>query len=147
MVRLPTLGLAAASCDHLQHPVRGEALAGPLEHQAQPRRLGAGRCRGKVSGNSYGKLGDPERLSELVRRLRPDITDTDALVLFELKPDNEASRGEGREQAGRYLAALNAVVESDKKLTGGPASRGRSSSNSRTGEHSGSCPGARQSPE
>ena len=66
-----------------------------------------------------GKLGDSERLSELVRRLRPDITDTDALVLFELKPDNETSRGEGREQAGRYLAALNAVVEPDKKLTGG----------------------------
>jgi hypothetical protein len=66
-----------------------------------------------------GQLGDPERLSELVRRLRPDITDTDALVLFELKPDNEASREEGRKQAGRYLAALNAVVEPDKKLMGG----------------------------
>ena len=30
-----------------------------------------------------GKLGNPECLSSLVRRLRPDITDTDALVLFE----------------------------------------------------------------
>jgi len=49
-----------------------------------------------------GKLGDPKRLPEFVRRLRPDITDTRALVLFELKPDNEASRREGREQAGRY---------------------------------------------
>jgi hypothetical protein len=43
-----------------------------------------------------GKLGDPERLPELVRRSRPDITDTRALVLFELKPDNEESRDKGR---------------------------------------------------
>jgi hypothetical protein len=66
-----------------------------------------------------GKLGNPKRLPEFVRRLRPDITDTRLLVLFELKPDNEASRVEGREQAGRYLAALNEAVEPDKKLTGG----------------------------
>jgi len=66
-----------------------------------------------------GKLGDPERLSEFVRRLRPDITDNYALVLFEIKPDNEASRVKGREQAGRYLAALNEAVEPDKKLAGG----------------------------
>ena len=66
-----------------------------------------------------GKLGNPKRLSEFVKRLRPDITDTVALVLFELKPDNEASCVEGREQAGRYLAALNAVAEPDKKLVGG----------------------------
>jgi hypothetical protein len=71
-----------------------------------------------------GKLGDSERLSELVRHLRPDITDTHALVLFELKPDNEASREEGREQAGRYLAALNEVVEPDKRLTGGTGFEG-----------------------
>ena len=66
-----------------------------------------------------GKLGNPERLSEFVRLLRPDITDTRLLVLFEIKPDDEESRGEGREQAGRYLAALNEAVEPDKKLTGG----------------------------
>jgi len=71
-----------------------------------------------------GKLGDPERLSSLVRRLRPDITDTDALVLFELKPDNEESREKGREEAGRYLAALNEVVKPDKKLTGGTGFEG-----------------------
>jgi len=34
-------------------------------------------------------LGDAERLSEFVRRLRPDITDTNALVLFEIKLDTE----------------------------------------------------------
>jgi hypothetical protein len=66
-----------------------------------------------------GKLGDPKRLSKAVRLLRPDITDTRALVLFELKPDNEESRREGREQAKRYLTALNEVVEPDKKLAGG----------------------------
>ena len=71
-----------------------------------------------------GKLGDPERLSALVRLLRPDITNTDALVLFEIKPDDEESRGEGREQAGRYLAALNKAVEPDRKLVGGTGFEG-----------------------
>ena len=71
-----------------------------------------------------GKLGDPERLSKFVRRLRPDIADTRLLVLFELKPDNEESRAIGREQAGRYLAALNEAVEPDKKLTGGTGFEG-----------------------
>jgi len=71
-----------------------------------------------------GALGDPDRLSERVRLLRPDITDTDALVLFEIKPDNEKSRAEGREQAGRYLAALNEAVDPDKKLTGGTGFEG-----------------------
>ena len=66
-----------------------------------------------------GKLGNPKRLSEFVRRLRPDITDTSALVLFEIKPDHEEGRQEGREQAGRYLAALNAAVEPHKQLAGG----------------------------
>ena len=71
-----------------------------------------------------GRLGDSKRLSEFVRRLCPDITDTDALVLFEIKPDDEASRREGREQAGRYLAALNEAVEPDKKLAGGSGFEG-----------------------
>ncbi|MFE8596109.1 hypothetical protein [Archangium violaceum] len=71
-----------------------------------------------------GRLGDPERLSALVRLLRPDITDTDALVLFEIKPDNEEGRKEGREQAGRYLAALNEAVEPGKKLAGGTGFEG-----------------------
>ena len=71
-----------------------------------------------------GKLGNPKRLSELVRRLRPDITDTRLLVLFEVKPDDEESRGEGRQQAGRYLAALNAAVDPDKKLVGGTGFEG-----------------------
>ncbi len=66
-----------------------------------------------------GELGDPKRLSELVRLLRPDITDTSARVLFEVKPDDEESREECREQAGRYLAALNKAVDPDKKLVGG----------------------------
>jgi hypothetical protein len=56
-------------------------------------------------------VGNPEHLSELVRRLRPDITDTRLLVLFEVKPDDEASREEGRQQAGRYLSALNKAVD------------------------------------
>lgn len=71
-----------------------------------------------------GELGDPERLAKFVRRLRPDITDTNALVLFEIKPDDEESREKGREQAGRYLAALNEAAEPDKKLRGGTGFEG-----------------------
>jgi hypothetical protein len=71
-----------------------------------------------------GKLGDPQRLSELVRLLRPDITDTSYRLLFEIKPDDEESRDEGREQAGRYLAALNAAVDPDKQLVGGTGYEG-----------------------
>jgi hypothetical protein len=71
-----------------------------------------------------GKLGDPERLPKFVRLLRPDITDTRLLVLFEVKPDDEESRDEGREQAGHYLAALNAAVDPDKKLVGGTGFEG-----------------------
>ncbi|WP_245814730.1 hypothetical protein [Cystobacter ferrugineus] len=71
-----------------------------------------------------GKLGDPKRLSKFVRLLRPDITDTSALVLFEIKPDNEEGLKEARQQAGRYLAALNGAVEPDKKLKGGTGFEG-----------------------
>ncbi|HYO51171.1 hypothetical protein [Archangium sp.] len=71
-----------------------------------------------------GKLGDPNRLAEFARLLRPDIADTTDLLLFEIKPDDEESRREGREQAGRYLAALNEVVEPDKKLVGGTGFEG-----------------------
>ena len=48
-----------------------------------------------------GELGDPERLSKFVRLLRPDITDTRALVLFEIKPDTEEARRQGRELSWR----------------------------------------------
>jgi hypothetical protein len=71
-----------------------------------------------------GELGNPEHLSKLVRRLRPDITDTRLLVLFEVKPDDEESREDGRQQAGRYLAALNKAVDPDKKLVGGTGFEG-----------------------
>jgi hypothetical protein len=71
-----------------------------------------------------GGLGNPKRLPEFVRRLRPDITDTRLLMLFEIKPDNAESRKEGREQAGRYLTALNEAVDPDKKLTGGTGFKG-----------------------
>ncbi|MCY1080986.1 hypothetical protein [Archangium lansingense] len=71
-----------------------------------------------------GKLGNPKRLSKFVGLLRPDITDTRLLVLFEIKPDDEESRSEGREQVGRYLAALNEAVEADNKLTRGTGFEG-----------------------
>jgi hypothetical protein len=56
-----------------------------------------------------GELGNPEHLSELVRRLRPDITDTRLLVLFEVKPDDEESREEGRQQGGRSAWRLRST--------------------------------------
>ncbi|HYO69978.1 MAG TPA: hypothetical protein VEU33_28275 [Archangium sp.] len=45
-------------------------------------------------------------------------------MLFELKPDDDESRRQGREQVGRYLAALNEAVEPDKKLVGGTGFEG-----------------------
>jgi len=65
-----------------------------------------------------GKLGNPMRLPEFVRLLRPDITDIRALVLFEIKPDNEKGRKEealpreGAEQRGEVAEqALRAAYE------------------------------------
>ena len=71
-----------------------------------------------------GKLGDAELLPEFVKLLRPDIANTDTLVLFEIKPDTHEGLQEARAQAGRYLAALNAATESDKKLRGGTGCEG-----------------------
>ena len=45
-------------------------------------------------------------------------------MLFEIKPDNEAGLAQGREQAKRYLTALNSAVEPDKKLSGGTGFEG-----------------------
>ena len=71
-----------------------------------------------------GRLGDPQRLGEFVKGLRPDITDISIQVLFEIKPDHEEGRSQAREQAGRYLAALNMAVEPNKKLKGGTGFEG-----------------------
>ena len=46
------------------------------------------------------KLGDTQRFSEYTGGLRPDITDVDDRVLFEIKPDTEAERAEGRTRRG-----------------------------------------------
>ena len=45
-------------------------------------------------------------------------------MLFEIKPDNEEGLAQARKQAGLYLAALNAAVEPDKKLSGGTGFEG-----------------------
>ena len=71
-----------------------------------------------------GELGNPRLLSKFVRLLRPDITDTRALVLFEIKPDNEDGAAQARRQAGHYLAALNEVARPDRKLVGGTGFEG-----------------------
>ena len=70
------------------------------------------------------RLGDPNRLPEFVRPLRPDITDTSARVVFEIKPDHKEGRTQGREQAERYLPARNTVIDPNKKFQGGTGYEG-----------------------
>jgi hypothetical protein len=138
LVLVAALG-AQAEPPSFKHPGRQPdsrepwgAFLGRAAHDAIGRTYSVQHPGNTVFLNTYslydivrdGRLGNPKRLSEFVRRWRPDITNTDAFVLFEIKPDDEESRGEGREQAGRYLAALNEVVEPDKKLTGGTGFEG-----------------------
>lgn len=64
-------------------------------------------------------IGSPSRLRSEERNLRPDITDTLLLILFEIKPWNEQGLQEGREEAQRYLTVLNRTILSGKLFTGG----------------------------
>jgi hypothetical protein len=66
-----------------------------------------------------GKLGDPSRLLENERNLRPDITDAFVMALFEIKPWGEQGLQEGREEARKYLTALNRAILAGRPFTGG----------------------------
>ncbi|MFY0562909.1 hypothetical protein ACN28E_03610 [Archangium lansingense] len=55
-------------------------------------------------------LGNWSLLSQEELALRPDITDVDALDLFEVKPHNEKGTQEGTQQVQKYLHALNRTL-------------------------------------
>jgi RHS repeat-associated protein len=52
-------------------------------------------------------IGDPSRLNATEQGLKPDITNTDAREVFEIKPWNQAGLEAGRRQVAAYLDALN----------------------------------------
>lgn len=62
---------------------------------------------------------DPSRLLADQRNLRPDITDTSALSVFEIKPWNEQGLQEGRQEVQLYLVALNRAVPREMAFVGG----------------------------
>ncbi|MFY0525492.1 hypothetical protein ACN28I_20890 [Archangium gephyra] len=64
-------------------------------------------------------LGDTSRLLPDEALIRPDIADVSQRRLFEIKPWNEQALREGREEARRYLAALNRTILDDKRFMGG----------------------------
>jgi hypothetical protein len=64
-------------------------------------------------------LGDVSLLLQDEREICPDITDVSRLALFEIKPWNERALQEGREEARKYLAALNRTILVGRRFTGG----------------------------
>ncbi|WNG34281.1 hypothetical protein F0U61_12050 [Archangium violaceum] len=65
------------------------------------------------------EIGDASLLLPNERELRPDITDFTLRSLFEIKPWDELALQEGREEARKYLAALNRAILSGRRFTGG----------------------------
>ncbi len=65
------------------------------------------------------RLGDESKLLPAERNLRPDITDTTPLDVFEIKPWNEQGAQEGRQKVQLYLSALNRVVEPEAGFSPG----------------------------
>ncbi|MFL5355552.1 hypothetical protein [Archangium sp.] len=70
------------------------------------------------------EIGDASLLLPNERELRPDITDVTSRELFEIKPWDEQALREGREEARKYLAALNRTILSGRRFTGGSDFRG-----------------------
>ena len=64
-------------------------------------------------------FGDVSLLLPDEREICPDITDTFIRVLFEIKPWHVQGLQEGREEARKYLAALNRTVLVGRPFTGG----------------------------
>lgn len=64
-------------------------------------------------------FGDASRLLREEQDIRPDITDISSRSLFEIKPWNERSRQEGREEVQTYLAALNRAVLIGRRFKAG----------------------------
>lgn len=66
-----------------------------------------------------GGIGDPSRLPQHERNLRPDIADAFLRSLFEIKPWNDQGLQEGRQELQTYLAALNKAVLMGRPFMGG----------------------------
>ncbi|WP_224250240.1 hypothetical protein [Hyalangium gracile] len=70
-------------------------------------------------------VGDPSRLLPHERYLRPDITDTSALSLFEIKPWGDRGLMEGRQEVRTYLTAVNRAVVAGTSFIGGTGFQGQ----------------------
>lgn len=70
------------------------------------------------------RVGDVSHLLPDESSLRPDITDVTRRSLFEVKPGDEQALKEGREEAGKYLAALNRTLLTGKLFSGGTGFHG-----------------------
>lgn len=64
-------------------------------------------------------LGDEALLLPDEVLICPDIADVSRLMLFEIKPWHERALQEGREEARKYLAALNRTIRDGRRFTGG----------------------------
>jgi hypothetical protein len=70
-------------------------------------------------------LGDWSLLSEEELTLRPDITDTNAARIFEVKPHNERGLQEGIQKVQTYLHALNRTIMTPaRRFSGGKSFEG-----------------------
>lgn len=64
-------------------------------------------------------IGNVSLLAPDERKIRPDITDVTLRTLFEIKPWHGQALREGREEARKYLVALNRTILSGRGFTGG----------------------------
>lgn len=70
-------------------------------------------------------FGDWSLLSEHERTMRPDITDADALYLFEIKPYHEKGLQEGLQKLQTYLLAMNRTITAPaRRFSGGKGFEG-----------------------
>jgi hypothetical protein len=70
------------------------------------------------------RMENPAHLLPGEGHLRPDITDTTALRLYEVKPWNDEGLKEGRKQARQYLTILNRGVPPHRQFSGGMGFQG-----------------------
>lgn len=69
-------------------------------------------------------IGDPSLLPETERELRPDITDTSARNVFEIKPQGEQGLQEGTREVQTYLLALNRTLTPTNGFSAGKSFEG-----------------------
>lgn len=69
-------------------------------------------------------IGDSSSLPETEQQLRPDITDTSARDVFEIKPRGEKGLQEGTQEVQQYLLALNRTLTSANGFSAGKSFEG-----------------------